>query len=181
MNDRGIWTTPEEVATHEFDLPLCNAIIRMFDTIASAVDIGCGKGQYVKAMLNRGFDCKGFDGNPMTPELTNSYCEVRDFSQPQEIGVYDLVLSLEVGEHIPKAYEDVFIRNLCMSSREWIVLSWAIPGQGGVGHFNEQSNMYIINEMEFRGFKLKPRPSLLLRQSSTLPWFKNTLMVFRYG
>ena len=184
MDDRGFWTTPEEVATHEFDERLCDALIVLFTKKETIVDIGCGKGQYVKALLDAGFDARGFDGNPMTPELTkyiiNHRCEVRDFSKEQKIGMYDIVLSLEVGEHIPSHFESQFIQNLCTSSRQWIVLSWAVPGQGGVGHFNERSNMYIISELESRGFKLKPEPSLYLRDHSTLPWFKHTIMVFRY-
>jgi hypothetical protein len=180
MNDRGIWTTPEEVATHEFDLQLCDAIFELWSGVASVADVGCGKGDYVKTLLSKGLRCQGWDGNPMTPEISGGICRVMDFSKPANIGLHDLVMSLEVGEHIPKKFESQFITNLTEASVRWIILSWAIPGQGGVGHFNEQSNMYIINEMENRGFKIQPSLSLTLRQRSTLPWFKNTLMVFRY-
>jgi hypothetical protein len=180
MNDRGIWTTPEEVATHEFDLPLCNKILELWSNVASVADVGCGKGDYVKTLISKGLRCQGWDGNPMTSEISNGICRVKDFSQEQDIGFHDLVLSLEVGEHIPKQFEGQFITNLTKVSIKWIILSWAIPGQGGVGHCNEQSNMYIISEMETRKFRICPSLSLNLRASSTLPWFKNTLMVFKH-
>ena len=46
-------------------------------------------------------------------------------------------MSLEVGEHLPKEFEDIFINNLDNNNNYGIVLSWAIKGQGGYGHYNE--------------------------------------------
>jgi SAM-dependent methyltransferase len=178
ISDRGYWTSNIETDTHEFDKPLSDALIHMFGHVQRIVDIGCGKGDYIKALLNKGIDCIGYDGSPLTPELSENTCLVKDFSEPVDIGKFDLVLSLEVGEHIPVQYEQIFIDNLVNASREYIVLSWAIEGQPGVGHINCRNNDYLIYQLQLRGFDYSQGSSEYLREKSSLSWFKNTLMVF---
>ena len=138
MDVRGNWTTKEETDTHVFDRALCDAIIIVCENqgINSIIDIGCGNGAYTKHFLMNGFDCMGFDGSPMTKELTKGLCEVRDFSEPVYIGKFGLVLSLEVGEHIPAEFEQTFLDNLVDNSIDLIIMSRAVEGQGGTGHVN---------------------------------------------
>jgi hypothetical protein len=87
-------------------------------------------------------------------------------------------MSLEVGEHIPKDYEQVFLDNLVKHSNKFIILSWAIPNQIGDGHVNCQPNDYIINELDKRGFTFNPIESQKVREKNVIWWFKNTFMVF---
>lgn len=178
IHERGYWTSEKETDTHEFDESLAKAMVHLFGFAESVVDIGCGNGEYTRHFINCGIRCKGFDGNPNTPLITNNICKVMDFSQPVDIGKFHLVLSLEVGEHIPAEYEQIFIDNLVKSSSGIIALSWAVEGQPGIGHVNCRNNDYIIKELEKRGFEYVANPSGYLRAKSTLPWFKNTLMVF---
>lgn len=44
---------------------------------------------------------------------------------PHEI--FDVVLSLEVAEHIPRALEAAFVDGVASHARERIILSWAVP------------------------------------------------------
>lgn len=62
-----------------------------------------------------------------------SLCWV-DASTPVEMEPKDWVVSFEVGEHIDKAFEDIFIDNLVSLSTKGVVLSWAVEGQGGLNH-----------------------------------------------
>ena len=176
MNGRGAWTTREEFETHSFDQSLCDGIVKMYSlyNVKTIVDIGCGDGSYVKYLKNAGFKCLGYDASHFTPF---PYFKM-DFSEPQDIGKFDLVLSLEVGEHIPKEYEDVYLDNLVRASKSLIVMSWAIPGQEGAGHVNCQDNAYIIKQMRHREWELDVEETRYLRGMSTVPWFANTLMVF---
>jgi hypothetical protein len=178
MNERGCWTDRQEIETHLFDKSLCDAIIEGIDKNLTCVDIGCGNGSYTMALRDAGINCIGYDGNPLTEELTNGICKVMDFSEPQQIGKFDIVLSLEVGEHIPAQYESRFLNNLRDSSNRIIILSWAIEGQPGTGHVNCRNNDYIIDQMQQRSFNYCKASSLHLRSKSTLPWFSNTIMVF---
>ena len=180
IHERGYWLSTDETDTHMFDQQLCDEIIRIFlsSEAPTVADIGCGNGAYTKALNEAGFICKGWDGSPLTTELTGGVCEVLDFSQPVDIGMHDIVLCLEVGEHIPVEYEQVFIDNVVKSSLKFIIMSWAIVGQSGYGHFNCRDNDYVISEMEMRGCRYLEETTDQLRLASTLPWFKRTIMVF---
>jgi len=178
IHARGYWTEEAEVSTHVCDEPLCAAIIELYKDVKTAVDIGCGNGKYTKNLIDAGIDCKGFDGSPLTPAITNGICGVMDFSLPTDIGQFDLILCLEVGEHIPAHYEEVFIENLVRASKKHICLSWGIEGQDGWGHVNCRNNDYVIDKMKGYGFRYLEKPAQALRDSSTFWWFKNTVMVF---
>ena len=92
---------------------------------------------------------------------------------------FDWVMSLEVGEHLPCEFEDNFINNLHNNNESGIILSWAIKGQGGHGHFNEQNNNYIKSKICKLGYINDIEAEEKLRKQSHLWWFKNTIMVFR--
>ena len=69
-----------------------------------------------------------------------------DLSVVADVGAaapYDWVLSLEVGEHLPKRHEAAFLENCHRHNARGMVLSWATRGQGGTGHVNEQDNDYV--------------------------------------
>ncbi|GAG88294.1 unnamed protein product [marine sediment metagenome] len=180
IHERGYWTSTQETDTHRFDGSLCVAISELIkNDLKTVIDIGCGNGAYTNAFNSTGFDCTGYDGSPLTPELTNNTCHIKDFSETVDLGKFDLVLCLEVGEHIPLQYEQTFIDNLCRAAKNNIVLSWALVGQGGDGHVNCRNNDYVITEMAMRGFKIDIEKSNLLRSKATLSWFKNTIMYFK--
>jgi len=164
--------------SHRYDKALNDAIIHLFP-VKTIVDIGCGRGEYIKCFLDNNINCIGYDGSPLTSELTKGLCQIKDFSEPVDIGKFELVLSLEVGEHIPVQYEQVFIDNLCRASIRYICVSWGIVGQNGLGHVNCKNNDYIIEEFKKRGFYYLEIESKQLREFSELSWFKNTIMVFK--
>ena len=88
-------------------------------------------------------------------------------------------MSLEVGEHIPAEFEDVFISNITKHVKKTLIISWAVEGQGGDGHVNCKNNDYIIAQIEERGFKYNKKASTELRKAATnASWFSYTLMVF---
>jgi hypothetical protein len=102
-----------------------------------------------------------------------------DFTEESEAEEpFDVVMSLEVGEHIPVQWEDTFIKNLTRNARKYIILSWAAEGQYGDGHINNRPNSYIIELLCRQGFILNRPASVYLREQASLWWFKNTIMVF---
>lgn len=182
IHDHGYWEGTDVVLEHAYDPYLANAIANFLfiNQATSIVDLGCGLGQYTRLLNQKGFFCKGYDGNPETFNLTNGACNVLDLSQKIDLNEqFDWVLSLEVGEHIPCEYEHVFLKNCANHAKEGIILSWALPGQGGYGHFNEKPNNYIKNKMALLGFVNDIEAENQLRLHSSLWWFKNTIMVFR--
>jgi hypothetical protein len=174
----GYWSGNTE-ANHKFDLPLAEAIKMLLikENILNVLDVGCGYGYYVDHLSNNSkLVCAGIDGNPDTD--VNPLCRVHDLTTPfNHVTDSECVLCLEVGEHIPKQFTSQFLSNIKNGKPKVIILSWAIPGQGGDGHVNELPNEDVINM--FSEYTYDIETSQKLRDAASLWWFKNTIMVFR--
>jgi len=186
-NKTGIWTVNTGPSSpianantlHKFDSGLSKALLGFLEDQNEIVDFGCGNADYSKILINQGKKVDAFDGNPNTPEMTGGVGKILDLSKEFDLGKqYECVISLEVGEHIPPEYEQIFIDNITKHSKQCIILSWALPGQGGAGHVNERDNSYIKNEFQKRGYKSWDEAENLFRNAATFSWFKNTIMVF---
>jgi len=93
---------------------------------------------------------------------------------------YDWVVSVEVGEHIPAERMDYFLDNLVVLARYGVILTWAVPGQGGRFHINELSNEVVVEHMKLRELDYDQLQSMEMRKSvERLGWLRNTIMVFR--
>jgi len=165
---------------HVYDSGLCNAIADYLkDSDAESVyDLGCGHGEYTRSLVDKGFYCSGYDGNPYTPNITSGLCEVLDLSEEHDLEVRDYVLCLEVGEHVPQQFESTLINNIHNSNSKGVVLSWAVEGQPGEGHVNCKNNDYVENIFLKLGYTQNKNAQEALREASSLWWFKNTIMVF---
>lgn len=173
----GVWIGND--IAHYYDQSLSQSICDYLISkkIKTVYEFGCGNGLYSKKMLEHGLDVDSSDGNPDTPELTQGLSYTLDISKKLNLPKRDAVVCLEVGEHIPEKFENTVITNLCYSSNNIIVLSWAIEGQGGHGHFNCRNNDYIINKMYVNNFLFDEKTSHQLRKTSDA-WFRKTLMIF---
>jgi cyclopropane fatty-acyl-phospholipid synthase-like methyltransferase len=179
-HERGYWLVGKGSRDHRFDTLLSKSIINYLkvNMIKSAIDLGCGEGHYVNDLNNNGINCLGYDGNPNTTSITNNRCQIMDLSKPQVFEQKsEFTISLEVAEHIPKQFEDIYIQNVHNSNTKGIILTWAIPGQGGHGHVNEQPNEYALNKFLSLGYKYNTTDSNILRNNAELWWFKKTIMV----
>lgn len=107
----------------------------------SVADIGCGTGTWLAAALQQGTaSAYGIEGDWVTPAMLDDPRIVfaaqdleRAFTGPR----VDLALSLEVAEHLSPQRATGFVADL-VALAPAVLFSAAIPGQGGVGHLNEQ-------------------------------------------
>ena len=104
-------------------------------SVKSVLDVGMGIGTWLKVFQDNGIDdILGIDGAYVNKELffiDEKYFKSHDLRTGFNLGrKFDLVVSLEVIEHIPKEFEDIFIENL-INHGDTILFSGAIPGQGG--------------------------------------------------
>lgn len=181
----GMWKGENINNAHFFDHRLSKELCLFFreERAQSVADFGCGTGEYVQKIRNQlNIQADGFDGNPDTPFISKGTCQTLDLSNPITLNPkYDWIISFEVGEHLPKQYEQSFIDNLIVNSEKGIVLSWAKKGQGGHGHFNEQNNDYIKAIFEKKGWFNDVETERRLRNASypIYFWFYETIMVFR--
>lgn len=180
-NEKGIWLD-NNLIEHKYDSQLNKKLIEILNSekVKTIIDLGCGPGMYSEFLNQNGFFCDCCDGNPHTIELSKHKCFIQDLSIDFDLQKkYDCVLCLEVGEHIPKLYEDILIDNIIKHTEKLIILSWATVGQGGHGHVNEQPNEYISKKFENKDFERCYDIEIDLRKSSFWWWFKNTIMVFK--
>ena len=102
------------------------------------LDMGAGKGLYVRMLQTLGLpNVTGYEGVHNIKDLTSGRVQQREFTVAFEPCVgYDVVMCLEVAEHIPRKLEPIFLSNLNCSARHGIIISWAKMHQVGTGHVN---------------------------------------------
>lgn len=182
IHDNGYWLGQDSSLQHYYDPSLASALGDFFqkEKASSIADFGCGTGDYIWTLRKRGLTVEGYDGNPATPKLTNGAAEVVDLSQPVELKKrFDWIMSIEVGQQIPKEFQNNFLENIHKHCTKGVILSWAVKGQGGYGHLNQQNNEVIKKLMADYGFTNDLETENALRKSGSASWLKQTLMVFR--
>jgi SAM-dependent methyltransferase len=122
----------------------------------SIVDIGCGVGTWLAVALEEGVpDVVGVDGayvDRAMLQFPEAQFVARDLAEKIELGrLFDLVISLEVAEHLPERAADVFVDNLVRHGPV-VLFSAAVPCGGGTGHVNEQWPAYWAERFGRRGF-----------------------------
>jgi SAM-dependent methyltransferase len=122
----------------------------------SVIDVGCGAGYWLSVFMQNGIDdIVGVDGSWVEAEVLKVPADrlVRwDLGQPLRLArQFDLVVCLEVGEHLPAEAADGLVDSLT-SLGPVVLFSAAIPQQGGVGHINEQWPEYWRARFEKHGF-----------------------------
>jgi hypothetical protein len=127
---------------------VCDAICKVLDPIW-LIDIGCGIGDYVKGFIERGVRAEGVEGSEnCTPFLVVPERLVRIVDMRKELifladSMYDMVLCLEMLEHIEEEYADIVVSNLSSMTNK-ILTSAAPPGQGGHYHVNCRPKEYWV-------------------------------------
>ena len=195
IDDHGFWHGEGADQQHAYDPGLGEGLATFFSKEGArrenegskikrrlqVIDFGCGRGEYIKK-LNKdaeNVEAVGVDGNPATPALTDGAGQVADLATELDLGVRDWVMSIEVAEHLPPQFESSFLKNVHKHNREGVVLSWAVPGQGGHGHFNEQPNEYVREKFREMGYISDKGAEVFLRNSAHFGYLKQTIMVFR--
>lgn len=178
----GIWSIDEARDQHRFSQTLSDALADALPMAEPVSDLGCGMGDYASSLLDRGYVVLAYDGTPNLDKI-GSVSPIHEIDLTERFSFEERtnILCLEVGEHLPPQYESSFLDSLIRNSLHRIILSWAVPGQGGNGHLNEQSNYHIIAEMEKRGATYNTDLTESIRhdmKDDELWWFKNTIMVF---
>jgi len=160
---------------------------RLLGLPGSMLDVGCGRGHLVEIARALGVEAVGLD---IALEEETDYLLRVDLTReaPGEFIRFDLVLCLEVAEHLPPEAADVLCDRLAgsVASSGCLLFSAATPGQGGAGHLNEQPRDYWRERLT-RGGRLVYDPLATARVRSTwlalAPrawWYGRNAMVFRW-
>lgn len=120
----------------------------------SVIDVGCAIGEYVKEFIRQGFMAQGIEGSKNAVEFFEAdTIHVIDLRKPLTMTKrYDVVMSLEVAEHIEPEYADTYVDNLIALAKRSILLTAAPPGQGGHYHVNCQPQSYWERKFFAKGW-----------------------------
>ena len=111
--------------------------------------------------------------------LDNEYV-CADLQRPFETEKnYDLVMSLEVAEHLEPDSTEVFLESIARNAKDLILFSMAGPGQPGERHINCLDMQMVLRHWQALGWYPDVRETLAVRALSTLSWFKRNLLVLR--
>ena len=127
--------------------------------VRTVVDVGCGSGAVLAALERVGISGSGLEyADAALNRCRAKGLKVQKFdieSEPPPGLRGDLALSTEVAEHLPAERADAFV-DLLIGIADTVVMTAAVPGQGGTDHVNEQPNSYWIAKFEARGLAHDP-------------------------
>ena len=151
----------------------------------SVIDIGCGIGTFLYCFKEQGIKTVlGIDGPWVDKELLYKFISKEEFKEqnlesplnlPRK---YDLVICLEVAEHLSEKAADDFIKNL-VDAGDVILFSAAIPLQGGQNHINEQWSDYWISKFNSHGYRFDDvLKNLFWNEKDIFWWYKQNMVLF---
>ena len=149
----------------------------------SIADVGCGVGGWLAVAHSNGIDdIIGFDGDYVSRELLKIPEEkfipkdLNKIIDPDRR--FDMVISLEVAEHIKEENADNFVQSL-VNLADVILFSAAPPGQGGTDHVNEQWPEYWISRFTKHNYAfLDCIRNRYWDDDSIDPWYSQNTFLF---
>jgi SAM-dependent methyltransferase len=150
---------------------------------SSVVDVGCGTGLWLEEFQTRGVsDILGIDhegAQQASLRIPADKFVAHDLTKPFVWDRrFDLVLSLEVAEHLDPSVADQFVGTLT-DLGSTVVFSAAVPFQQGVHHVNLRWPSYWAQLFAARGYS----PSVSLRDEiwsliELDPWYVQNIVAF---
>ena len=118
------------------------------------LDAGCGFGFLVEALRERGVEATGMDASPFAIskvcESVQPYCRVGSIADTLD-QFYDLIVTVEVFEHIPPRDAERAIANLCAHAGD-VIFSSTPFDRAELTHINVQPPEYWAEQFARNGF-----------------------------
>lgn len=149
----------------------------------SVVDVGCGRGAWLKAFQANGAQTvQGYDGDYVDRQkllINPASFQPANLTEGISIsGRYDLALCLEVGEHLPSRQAQGLVAALTRAASV-VLFSAAVPNQGGTGHINEQWPAYWEHLFAQRGFvKIDAVRPHIFGHPQVAWWYQQNIVVY---
>jgi SAM-dependent methyltransferase len=150
---------------------------------ASVLDVGCGRGGWLKAWRHAGaVECVGLDGAYVQRSELHVPPEdflALDLARPFDLKrTFDLVQSLEVAEHLPREHSHAFVDSLIRHG-DIVLFSAAVVGQGGENHVNERPLEFWREAFAAKGYAAFDLLRPLVRNSVEVkPWYRNNTVLY---
>jgi SAM-dependent methyltransferase len=149
----------------------------------SVIDIGCGRGAWLRAFSELGVrSIRGLDGDYVdrTRLMIAEECFTQtDLGRPFDApGRSDLAVCLEVAEHLPREMAATLVETL-VNTAPAVLFSAALPGQGGTHHINEQMPAYWRRLFARYGYVLlDPIRPAILTDARIEPWYRQNIVLY---
>ncbi|RKR92783.1 methyltransferase family protein [Micromonospora pisi] len=147
---------------------------------ATVIDVGCGEGWWADTFAGHGCEVIGVDGAYVTGSPLGDRFIPHDLALPLPAhlhGRFDLAVCLEVAEHLPPSRADSLVDDLC-NLAPTLLFSAAIPGQGGVGHVNEQWPNYWVTRFKAHGWSVSGALRWSIWNDDRVEnWYRQNLLV----
>lgn len=160
-----------------------NAVLSEYSP-ASIIELGCGTGRLLYPYQEEELEVRGVELSSIAQKvsrLSSNHFEEYDLTDPYyPEREYDIVLCIEVLEHLPESAADTIVDSICRSAPVAIITA-ATPGQGGTHHVNEKPHNYWINKFENRNMRHMPEKAEIIKSRldlNELVWIKENLLVF---
>lgn len=144
----------------------------------SIIDVGCGEGHSCKYFEQAGLEVLAIDGskkvlerNVFEPIVIHDYTKGAYVPDKE----YDLVWCCEFVEHVEAEFIPNFFETF--KKAKVVVITHALPGQGGYHHVNEQEDDYWIKKMLTIGF-IYDVPKTLEYRELAHDYFQRSGLVF---
>lgn len=143
--------------------------------VRSVLDVGCGEGQALGFFRKLGCRVVGVDGIPQgDPDIHE-----HDYTlgPADHLGDFDLCWSCEFVEHV----EERFMGNYLATFRcaRLVLMSHAVPGQGGYHHVNCRTDEYWLGVMAAIGFDHDHELTLLTRRLASNGYYAWSGLAFQ--
>ena len=130
------------------------------------IDYGCATGHWLSEFHGAGVAGLGIEGSTSIASkllVDKKHILIHDLRFPVankkkiksflEGGDVDLAFTFEVAEHVEGAYADILVDNILTGNPRWVIMTAAPPGQGGLGHVNEQPRSYWVKKFTAHGYE----------------------------
>jgi SAM-dependent methyltransferase len=148
----------------------------------SVLDVGCGHGLYLDIARQCGAkEILGIDGMDRSGTALRDGEYLRlDLQEKQDLGrKFDLVLCLEVVEHIRPDATATLFDSIATHAAGPVLFSMAEPGQPGHGHINCRPMTEVLDLWQERGWWPDLGATLGFRSLATLCWFRRNVVLLR--
>jgi hypothetical protein len=160
-------------------------LIRTLIPVKSVCDVGCGAGTWLRCWRENGIeDVLGIDGDYVDRTqlaIPAANFQAADLRHPiHSTRCFDLVMSLEVAEHLPQERAESFVADLTALAPV-VLFSAAVPGQAGTGHINERWQSYwadLFDQAGYAAFDVV-RPGIWDDEGVEFWYRQNTLLFCR--
>jgi len=184
----------EWFAMQEWQHPWCQKImgwfVGEFGPFESSLDLGAGDGYYSHVLAEMKTEAIAIEVSeealPAMSELIEGM--VHDLREPLDLErEFDLILCLEVAEHLPEESADVLCDTIAQHCGGLILFTAATPKQGGHGHCNLQPFEFWHEKFSKRGLQRLEEATEKVKQGwlnilgESLPWLTRNVVLYRKG